>query len=366
MFFRAATDSDVVIVFRETPQLFSVLYGLWAFYQVRGEFPTARELGHELLTLAQTVQDSALLLMSHWALGETLLRTGEFVACQEHLEQGIALYNRQQHHPLTFLYGLDPGVGCRNVASASLWYLGHPAQALKRTQEALTLAHELSHPFSLGHTLLFAAAFHLLRREGQQAQERAEAVIALAREQGFLWWLAGGTFFRGSALTEQGQEEEGIAQIRQGLDAGQATGAQIALPGMLARSAEAHGRVGRVAEGLQLLDEATAVMRKTEERQWEAELYRIKGELLLAQEGYRSQAVGSREKTEEAEVCFHKAIEIARRQSAKSLELRATMSLSRLWQRQGKKEEARRCWRRSTTGSPKALTRRICKRRKRC
>jgi len=320
----------------ETPQLFSVLCGLYGFYQVRGEFPTARELGEELLTLAQTVQDSALLLVAHWALGETLLRMADFVACQEHLEQGIALYNHQQHHTLAFLYGLDPGVGCRNVASASLWYLGYPDQALKRTQEAFTLAHELSHPFSLGHTLLFAAMLHLNRREGQLAQERAEAVIVLAREQEFLWWLAGGTFFRGSALAEQGQEEEGIAQIRQGLNAGQATGAQIALPGMLARLAEAHGKVGRVAEGVHLLDEATTVMRKTEECQWEAELYRLRGELMLAQSSVQSLA----SRVKEAEKCFLKAIEVARKQQAKSLELRAAMSLACLWQQQGKKTEA--------------------------
>jgi class 3 adenylate cyclase/predicted ATPase len=300
----------------------------------------------------------------HWADPSsleflTLLRTGEFAACQEHLEQGIALYNPQQHRSLVFLYGLDPGVGCRNVASASLWYLGYPDQALKRTQEALTLAHELSHPFSLGHTLLFAAVLHLSRREGQLAQERAEAAMALAIEQGFAFWLAGGTFFRGSALAEQGQEEEGITQIRQGLDAAQATGAQIALPRILATLAEAHGKVGQVAEGFNLLDEATAVMRKTEERQYEAELYRLKGELTLQQSmaslgQVQDKSQTSQNKSEvpnpqsltpnpqtEAEECFLKAIEVARKQQAKSLELRAAMSLARLWQQQGKKAEAR-------------------------
>ena len=116
------------------------------------------------------------------------------MACREHLEQGIALYNPQQHHSHAFLYGRDPGVACRSVAAVFLWFLGYPDQALKRIQEALTLAHELSHPFSLGHTLLFAAVLHLFRREGQLAQERAEAAIALASEQEFPFWLAGGTF----------------------------------------------------------------------------------------------------------------------------------------------------------------------------
>jgi predicted ATPase len=258
-----------------------VLWGLWVFYQVRGEFLTARELGEQLLTLAQTVQDSALLLVAHGALGETLLRVGEFVAGQEHLEQGIALDNPQQHRSFALLYGND-GVGCRSVTSAFLWYLGYPDQALKRTQEALTLGQELSLlPFSLGHTLIFAAALHQWRREGQLTQERAEAVIALAIEHEFPLWLAAGTIFRGSALAAQGQEEEGIAQMRQGQDALQATGAQIGRPLFLAWLAEAHGKVGQVEEGLQVLDEATAVMRKTEERQCEAELYRLKGQLTL-------------------------------------------------------------------------------------
>ncbi len=267
----------------ETPQLFPVLWGLYVFYQVRGEFPTARELAEQLLSLAQSVQDSALLLLAHHALGETLLRLGEFVACREHLEQGIALYNPQQHRSLAFRYRGDTGMACRSVAAVSLWYLGYPDQALKRSQEALTLGQELSHPFSLGHTLLFAAALHRFRREGQLAQERAEAVMALATEHEFLFWIAGGTFSRGAALAKQGQAEEGLAQMRQGMNAMQATGAEVDRPGFLATLAETHGKVGQVEEGLQLLDEAIAVMRKNENRRDEAELYRLKGELLLAQ-----------------------------------------------------------------------------------
>ena len=335
----------------DTPQLFSVLWGLWAFYAIGGEFPTARELGEQLLTLAQTVPDSALLVEAHHALGETLLRVGEFVAGREHLEQGIALYNPQQHHSLAFLYGLDPGVACRDVAAVSLWYLGYPDQALKRIQEALTLAHELSHPYSLGHALLFAAWLPLLcRREGQLTQERAEAARALASEQEFPLWLALGTFSRGWALAEQGQEEEGIAQMRQGLDACRAMGLQLGRPGVLALLAETQGKVGQVAEGFKVLDEATAVMHKTEERQDEAELYRLKGELTLKQSGVRSPAsdvpntqhpTPSTQAEAEAEECFLQALAVARKQQAKSLELRAAVSLSRLWQKQGKKEEAR-------------------------
>ncbi len=326
----------------ETPQLFPVLCGLWVFYQVRGEFSIAHELGEQLLSLAQNVQDSGLLLMAHQVLGETLLREGELIAGREHLEQGIALYDPQRHHSLAFLYtGINPGVGCWSVASAFLWYLGCPDQALKSIQEALTQAHELSHPFSLGHTLAFAAGLHQLRREGRLAQEQAEAMRTLASEQELPFILAAGTIVRGWALAEQGREEEGMAQMRQGMDSGQAMGAQIERPWLLARLAETHGKLGQVAEGLQLLDEAIAVMLKTGQRNCEAELYRLQGELTLQSSVYRLGSSVTNPQAE-AEAYFLKAIEVARKQQAKSLELRASTSLARLWQQQGKRAEARR------------------------
>jgi predicted ATPase len=330
----------------ETPQLFPVLLGLSLFYQVRGELPTARELAEELLSLAQTVQDSALLLQAHVALGTALLHLGELVASREHLEQAIALYNPQQHYS----HGEDDlGVGCRSVAAVSLWELGYPDQALKSTQEALALAQELSRPFGLGFALYWAALFHQVRREGQLAQERAEAAMALAIEQEFSLILVLGTYARGWALAEQGQKEEGIAQMRQGLDAYQAMGAEVGRQWFLALLAETQGKVGQVEEGLHVLDEATAVMRKTEQRNYEAELYRLKGQLTLQKfqvSGSKFQVLKSPESVvwgpeSEAEECFLKAIEIARQQQAKSLELRAVTSLSRLWQQQGKREEAR-------------------------
>ncbi len=336
----------------ETPQLFPVLGGLWAFHQIRGNFPIARELAEQLLTLAQTIQDSTPLLLAHWFLGETLLRTGEFVACREHVEQGIALYDPQQHGSLAVQNGgVDAGMGCRDMVAMSLWSLGYPDQALQRIQEALTLGHELSHPFSLGHTLVFAASLHLYRREEQLAQERAEALIALAREHEFAWWLAGGMKLRGWALAGQGQAEEGMAQLRQGLAAGQATGAELDRPSTLAALAEAQGKVGRIEEGLKTLDEATAMMRKNDNRSHEAELYRLKGELTLQQENQKAKGKGQKSKIPntqnpapdtqaEAEACFQKAIEVARKQQAKSWELRAAMSLARLWRQQGKPREA--------------------------
>jgi predicted ATPase len=307
---------------------------------VRADLQTAHELGEQCLRLAQNVQDPALLVEAHYALEATLAHLGEATRAQEHFEQVITLYNPQQHRSLAFLYGgLDPEVLGRGYAGAwLLWFLGYPDQALTQSHEALTLAQGLSHPFSLVWALILSAHLHVLRREGQLAQERAEAVILLSSEQGFAHESAIGTNLRGRALVEQGQAEEGIAQMRQGLDAHRATGAEIARPNSLALLAEAYGKVGQGEEGLSVLAEALAVVDRTGERVHEAELYRLRGELTLAQSSVQ-RLESSVQK--EAEGCFQKAIEIARRQQAKSLELRAVMSLARLWQSQGKQEEAR-------------------------
>ena len=187
----------------ETPQRFQVLRGLWYFYLHRVELQTARELGEQLLTLAQHFGDPALLLEAHYALGNTLNYLGEFAAARAHFEQGIALYDRQQHHAHAFRYGQDPGVICHAYAALTLWWLGYPEQAWQRSHQAVTLARELAHPFSLGIALVFAAWLHLLRRAGPLTQEWADAAIALAAEHGFTVLLAQGTIYRGWALAER-------------------------------------------------------------------------------------------------------------------------------------------------------------------
>jgi predicted ATPase len=315
----------------ETPQLFPVLHGLWRFYMVRAELQTTRELAEQLFSLAQRAEDPALLLEAHRMMGLTMFWLGELAPARAQLEQGIALYDPQQHRSHAFVYGQDPGVACRALAAWPIWVLGYPVQALQSVHEALTLVKEITHPFSLVYALTMAAVVHQFRREMQEAQERAEALIALSTEQGFPFWLAFGTILRGWALTGQGEGAEGIAQMRQGLVAHRDTGAELNRPLFLSLLAEAYGEVGQPEEGLTVLVEALAMVDKTGERCWEAELHKQKGELLLMQEG---QKVG------EAEECFQKALHIARRQQAKSFELRAAMSLSRLWQQQGKREEA--------------------------
>ena len=277
---------------------------------------------------------------AYYALGNTVNYLGEFAAAQAHFAQAIALYDPQQHRSHAVHYGQDPGVICRAYAGVTLWWLGYPDQALQRSHEALTLAQELAHPFSLAFAQYFAALLHQLRREWHLTHERAEAAIAFGAEHGFTLWVVLGTFLRGWALTARspepgaGQEqgEEGIAQMQQGLVALRAMGAEVFRPYGLALLAGASGKVGQREEGLTLLAEALALTNDREERRWEAEVYRLQGEFLLARStGHHV----------EAEACFHQALDIAHQQQAKSWELRAAMSLAHLWQRQGKGAEAR-------------------------
>jgi len=294
----------------------------------RAELQTARELAEQLFSLAQRVQDTAFLLEAHRVMGQTMFWLGEMAPARAHLEQGMALYDPQKHRSHAFVYGQDPGVACRSFAAWPIWVLGYPDQALRSANEALTLAQELTHPFSLAFALIVATLVPQFRREVEAVRERAQALITLSTEQGFPQWLAYGTILRGWALTAQGEGAEGIAQIHQGLVARPALGSEIQRPYFLSLLAEAYGKVGQPEEGLTVLVEALALVGACH---WEAELHRRKGELLLMQQG---QNVG------EAEECFRQALDIARGQQAKSLELRAAMSLSRLWQQQGKQEEA--------------------------
>jgi class 3 adenylate cyclase/predicted ATPase len=316
----------------EPHQLFPVVRGLWHYSFARVELQTAYELGEQLLTLAQQAQNSAMLLAAHRALGTTLFQLGAVAAAHTHLVQGMALYAPQQHRASVFLYGEDVGVICHSYATWTLWYLGYPDQGLARSHEAVTLAQQSAHPFSLGFVLNWAAVFHQFRREVRAAQDRAEAVIRLAKEQGFPLWMAIGCILRGWALAQQGQAQEGIEQINQGLIAYRATGAELWRPYWLALLAEAHGALGEPEAGLAVLTEVLTPVDKRGERWCEAELQRLKGELLL-QHSWDSQA--------EAETCFAQAIALAQGQSAKSWELRAATSLARLWQSQGKHNEAR-------------------------
>jgi predicted ATPase len=318
----------------ETRQLFPVLWGLARMHDSRGELSMGRELGEQLLTLAERVQDPALLLEAHHELWANLSMLGELTSGWMHLERGFALYDPQKHEHLAFLYGgHDPGVCSGYHAAMVMWLLGYPDRALRKNREALALARELSHPSTMANALFFAAWFHQHRGEGQAVQARIEEGMTLATEQGFARWVEQGTFLRGWLLVEQGEKEAGIVQMYKvlTLERAKATSARwdAYYSGLLA---EAYRKVRQTVEGLNIVTDAIASAQQTGCRYYEAELRRIKGELLLAQTAADEQ---------QAETCFQNALQVARGQSAKSLELRAAMSLSRLWQNQGKKEEAR-------------------------
>ena len=312
-------------------QLFPVLRGLWNYYNVRAELQMAHALGEQLLALAQQVRDAAMLCAARRALGSTLLSLGIVADAQTHFAQGIALYDPQQHRAAVFLYGEDAGVICHIYAAWTLWFLGYAEQGRTQMDEAVTLAQHVAHPFSLSFALVSAAMFHQYRREECCTQDRAEAAISLATAQGFPPWMAHGFILRGWALAHQGQAQEGIEQLHQGIIAYCATGAELFRSYWLALLAEAQGIIGEPEAGLTVLTEALTVVDKTSVRWYEAELHRLKGTLLLQQ---------SSDNHPEAEHCFQHALEIARTQQAKSFELRTATSLSRLWQQQGKHQAA--------------------------
>jgi predicted ATPase len=313
----------------KTSLLFPVLWALWASHSVRGRAQIAHGLAEQLLHIAQSAQDPALRAAAHRALGTTLHFQGAFASARVHLEHGMALYDPQKYCSPAFLSAEHPGIICQCFLALTLWYLGYPEQALRRIHDACMVAQQLAHAYSLVHALDFAAWLHQHRREEQLTQERATATLTLATEQGFAFFVPRATAWRGWVLVEQGHVEHGIAQIRQAI-----TNRAIGVEDRqycLTVLAEAHGKAGQTAEGLRVLAEVCAVIDSPGACYWEAEVYRLKGKLLLALPA---------EHHAEAEACFHQALALSRRQQAKSLELRAATSLARLWQRQGKRQEA--------------------------
>jgi tetratricopeptide (TPR) repeat protein len=321
----------------------------------RAEVRAARDIGEQLFALAQKIQDISLLVEAHRTLAEVLFFLGELVLARSYFEDGAALWDLQQHQHLSVFPRGDPGIACRARVGRVLWTLGYPDQALMRSQEAVALAQKLSEPKIIAYALYDAGAVHHFRHERDALQELGEALVALAREQEFSFDLASGLVLCGLAMIEQGQGEEGAERLYQGLSALQATGAILPRTVWAAPLAEAYGRIGRTEEGLAFVNETLALTEKTGARTYEAELYRVKGELTLQLEtrdwglgaGFPApQAPGLKPLVpsgvaQEAEECFLKAIDIAQKQQAKSLELRATVSLARLWQQQGKIAEAR-------------------------
>jgi predicted ATPase len=288
-------------------------------------------LGEQLLTLAQRQNDTRLLQEAHWALATPLFHLGELNPARTHLEQRSAFYTPQSLRSQVSRDAAGTQIACLFFTGFILWALGYPDRALETGDEALSLAHELSHPFTLAFAFWGLAQLNQFRREVQVTLERAEATIALSNEQGFPLWVEYGTPLRAWTLVMQGNTEEGIAQIRQIMTNKPAGITRAHWPMYYALLVEAYGAAGQTEEGLDMVAQALAIVEKTGFRYHEAELHRLQGELLLKQAAPDSRQV---------ETCLHRALDLARSQQAKSIELRSAMSLSRLWHQHGKKEEA--------------------------
>jgi predicted ATPase len=313
----------------ETPQLFPAMWGVWYFYAIHPEEKKAKELGEQLVALAQKLRDSTLLLVAYRSLGASLLAYGEPAQALDCLRKGIALYDRNTHRSLAYVYGQDIGVVCRGWVAWSLLPLGYPEQAEAMALEAIEMARELSHPLTLSYALAVGSFIYLLLRKQEQTRVLAQENVKLSGDQGFVYFYTHSVMILGM-LAETDRLEQGIMQTRGGMAGLEGAGAALLLPVYQTRLAEILARLGKIENGLATVDEGLALIERGDEHIWEADLYRTKGDLLLMQ--------GINET--DVEAYYQQALSIARQQNAKTYELRAAMSLSRLWQRQGKTEEA--------------------------
>jgi adenylate cyclase len=309
-----------------------ILGGLVVLYYVRGEHHLAQELAREGLELAEEENDPLLMMLCHWHLGFVLFCLGEFQEALRHLRSVLDSYDpSRHHHALLFVRGADAGLGAMAYEVCCLWCLGYPDQALERSRVALTLALELNHPFSLADVLCFAGClFSAMRRDGESLERHAVQLVRLVQERNIEAWLGTAMRYQGEALVFQGKVEAGTAQAQKAITGMAFEGERIYFSGTFAILAEVQMNAGQLEEAHAILNEALAMIEGTDERFWEAELHRLQGEIFL-----------KRGQEAQAETSLQRAIEIARRQHAKSLELRAAMSLCRLWNRQGKTAEAR-------------------------
>lgn len=321
----------------ESPQLSYALYLLTFFHWLRADYDTALKLTEQMLNLAQSAEDPLNLVLTHAMQGTLCFNIGELSSALEHLEKMNAFYNPKEHSHLGFVYGQDPGITNGFFTVCNLWCLGYPDQAAEQSQKMLVAVRRIDHPFTLTVALATDSLFHLLRRDVKAIEERGKEIARLAGEKGFLFFVGVGLFKIGWALAQQGQVEEGIAKIHQALNIYQASGVKFTLTDLLGSLAEAYGLSGQTEKGLEFMSDALAEVERGGERYYEAELYRLKGELLL-----RDSRTEDRKKVEKkAKACFLQSLAIARQQKAKSFELRTAISLSLLLQKQGKGSEAR-------------------------
>jgi predicted ATPase/class 3 adenylate cyclase len=312
-------------------QNFNAVWGSWLVRAGEGAWDASREVVGELFRIAERVDDVALNLQAHHAAWGTSTFLGEVAAAYDHVKQGLALYDPQRHRAHALLYGgHDPGVCGKALGAVSLWLLGYPDQAARHAREAVVLAESLENAPSLAHALAFTALCHQLRRDAPAVLDCSERLVSLAREHGMAQYGAAGAVTRGWALAYQGPPEQGLGDARRGLDDYGATGVKAWSVYFRATLAEIYHRVGDPASGLSIIDQALGLSDQLGERFWQAGMLHFRGVILMSLSAPR-----------EAEKCYRDALDTARRQGARSIELRAAMSLSLLWCEQGRRGDAR-------------------------
>jgi predicted ATPase len=316
----------------ESPELPRVLVGMAAAYYMKGDLLTSAEIWNEALAAAERTGEAFDLLSAHACAGLPLLFQGNFSRALRHFEQAIGLYNPSEHASFAHTLGFDRGVNAHAYAALCHFYLGHPDRALALSEESVALAKRVEHPFTLANTLLQAGIVHYERGELDRTRERAGEVMGLAEQLGFPFWLEAGRFFRGFARVDSGEGEEGIAEMQQAVLELARLGSGIGAPAILLVLAKGLQKVGRHDEALGALGLGVARAEGQGQHYADAELHRLRAEILLDKDG---------DAVEEAEALFGQSLDIARKQEAKSFELRTSTRLARLWQRQGKRDQAR-------------------------
>jgi predicted ATPase len=314
----------------ELDQLVAVLYGQFSVSFVGGNIQTALALGKQCLDLAKRQDDPSLLVAGYWTTMAPSIHLGAFKTAEAHAQQALEAYERLRH-PFPFAtFTVELGVFTLAYDAHCAWYLGKADTALAHGRQAVQVAERRSHPFSLTVAQAYLAMLHGYRREWPQAYEWAEAAELLSTKHNFPYYQAWATFVRGWALAEQGQLDQGIALMKQGMADFRAMRTGLREPFYLALLGEAYAKQGNSQTGLQLFAQALAAAERSGERCYEAEIWRLRGELTKLQG----------EATDAVEACYTQALATARQQEAKSLQLRAAASLAQLWHEQGNHPEA--------------------------
>jgi class 3 adenylate cyclase/predicted ATPase len=315
-----------------TPVHFFVIYGLWVSTFVGGAIAAALDHATNFLSIAQSQPSSAPLLVGHRSLALSLMYSGDHRAALEHAEAAASLYRPDEHRDSALHYGQDIGVSAFTVLSCALWHCGYPDRSARAADRALASSRQLGHAHTLAQALSFAGAAAVFARDVATACARSNDCVAIASEHGFPQWAGHGRIVQGWADAQRGEATTGIARIRDGMAAAEATGARVSTPLFLTLLAEALALAGKIEEGLAALDDALAQAAVSGERGWDAEIHRLRGEL-TARLPHPDPA--------KAEESFRTALAIAREQGTRGYELRAATSLARLWREQGRRTEAR-------------------------